>query len=168
LSDIFISTRIHFSVMKVVHHTAMHVFVHLALFTACALLIPVVSSAFDGSSAWKESQSTIMASVLLIIVCVYLMYKTKDSVPDVLRSFGSMIFLPGALNVFLSMFKVENFFASAQNMTGMAIVEPAVRFYIDHSVPTIMSVAAVYMAVGGTLYWTGTIIEKFREKFSWQ
>lgn len=154
--------------MKVVHHTAVHVFVHIALFTACALLIPVVSSAFDGTSAWKDSQSTITASILLIIVCVYSMYRMKDSISDVLRSFGGMIFLPGALSVLFSLFQVDHLFSSAQNMTGMAIVEPAVRFYIDHSVPTIMSVAAVYMAVGGALYWTGALIDKVRDKFSWQ
>lgn len=153
--------------MKVVNHTAMHVFVHIALFTACALLIPVISSAFDGTSEWKESHATITASVLLIIVCVYLMYKTKESIPEVLRSFGSMIFLPGALNVLFSIFKPDSLFSSAGNITGMAIVEPAVKFYIEHSVPTIMSVAAVYMAVGGVLYWTGNIVEKFTSKFSW-
>ncbi|MEM3154473.1 MAG: hypothetical protein QW165_02800 [Candidatus Woesearchaeota archaeon] len=153
--------------MKVVRHTAMHVFVHVALFTACALLIPVVSSAFDGTSEWKESHATITASVLLIIVCVYLMYKLKESVPDVLRSFGGMIFLPGALNVLLSMVNFESFFSSAQNVTGMAFVAPAVKFYIEHSVPTIMTVAAVYMAIGGTLYWTGHIIDKVKDKFSW-
>ncbi len=154
--------------MKVVHHTAVHVFVHIALFTACALLIPVVSSAFDGTGAWKDSHATITASVLLIIVCVYSMYRMKDSIPDVLRSFGGMIFLPGALSVMFGMFKVDHLFSSAQNMTGMSIVEPAVRFYIDHSVPAIMSVAAVYMAVGGALYWTGSLIDKVRDKFSWQ
>jgi hypothetical protein len=153
--------------MKVVRHTAMHIFVHVALFTACALLIPVVSSAFDGTSEWKESHATITASVLLIVVCVYLMYKMKESVPDVLRSFGGMIFLPGALNVLFSMFSFENFFSSAQNVTGMAVIAPAVKFYIEHSVPTIMTVAAVYMAVGGVMYWSGNIIDKVRNKFSW-
>lgn len=154
--------------MKVVRHTAMHIFVHVALFTACALLIPVVSSAFDGTSAWKESHATIMASILLIVVCIYLMYTLKESVPEVLRSFGGMIFLPGALNVLFSMINFESFFSSAQNVTGMAVVAPAVKFYIEHSVPTIMTVAAVYMAVGGVLYWSGNIIDKVRDKFSWQ
>lgn len=153
--------------MKVVNHTAMHIFVHLALFTACALLIPVVSAAFDGKNVWHDSHAVITASVLLIVVCVYLMYKAKESVSEVLRSFGSMIFLPGALNVLFTLFKPDSFFHSAQNMTGMAVIEPAVMFYIEHSVPTIMSVAAVYMALGGVLYWTGNIIERARDRFSW-
>jgi hypothetical protein len=154
--------------MKVVRHTAMHIFVHVALFTACALLIPVVSSAFDGTSAWKESHATITASILLIVVCIYLMYTLKESIPEVLRSFGGMIFLPGALNVLFSMINFESFFSSTQNVTGMAVVAPVLKFYIEHSVPTIMTVAAVYMAVGGVLYWSGNIIDKVRSKFSWQ
>lgn len=153
--------------MKAVKHTVQHVFVHIALFTACALLIPVVSAWLNKESL-AASASILTASILLIIVCVGMMYKMKESVPEVLRSFGSMIFLPGMLNVVFSVFSVEDFFHSSQNVTGMAMLQPVAHYYIEHSVPSVLSVAAVYMALGGLLYWAGTVIDRTREKFSWK
>lgn len=156
--------------MKVVKHTAGHIFVHLALFTACALLIPVVSSAVDSQeNVWLASPAIVTASALLIVVCVFLMYRIKESIYGMLQSIGAMIFLPGALNVVFSVFNVNDFFASGNGITGMAVMKPVAEFYIHHSVPTILSVAAVYMAIGGALYWTGHMWEKTQDKlnFDW-
>lgn len=154
--------------MKVVKHTLWHAFVHMALFTACALLIPVVSAAVDrGESVWASSTATITASALLIIVCVYLMYKIKESISGMMQSIGAMIFLPGALNVLFSIFDINDFLASGEGITGMAVMKPVAEFYIHHSVPTILSVAAVYMAIGGALYWTGHMWEKAKGQLNW-
>lgn len=153
--------------MKVVKHTVWHVFVHVALFTACALLIPLISTAIDGGSIWG-SPAVLTASLLLVIACVSLMYRMKESVSGVLQSLGGMIFLPGMLNVVLSVFNADEFFKSESAVAGMAVLKPVAKFYIDHSVPTILSVAAVYMAFGGAMYWTGQLIDKTKNKLSWQ
>lgn len=153
--------------MKVVKHTAGHIFVHLALFTACALLIPVVSAAVDSKeNVWLSSPAIVTASALLIIVCVFLMYRIKESIYGMMQSIGAMIFLPGALNVVFSVFNINDFLASGNGITGMAVMKPVAEFYIHHSVPTILSVAAVYMAIGGALYWTGHMWEKVKDKVS--
>lgn len=153
--------------MKAVKHTVHHVFIHISLFTACALLIPVVSAWLNKESL-SSSAGIITASVLLIVVCVVMMYNMKESVPEVLRSFGAMIFLPGMLNVLFSVFSVDDFFRSNHNMTGMAVLQPVAHFYIEHSVPSVLSVAAVYMAIGGVLYYTGCLFDKAKKKLSWE
>ena len=152
--------------MQVVKHTFTHLFVHLALFTGCALLIPIITTAIETESAPLFS-AQFLGGILLILISAFFLYQMKESIPGLLQSLGSMIFLPGALNVLLSTLNVENLFNSAKGITGMSFMEPVATYYISHSVPTVLSVAAVYMAVGGVLYWTGHKVDTVKSKLPW-
>ncbi|HLF54744.1 MAG TPA: hypothetical protein VI612_03420 [Candidatus Nanoarchaeia archaeon] len=151
--------------MKILHHTVGHIFVHAAMFTGCALLIPVATSALDGNSSWASS--SFIGGVLLILVSGFFLYRIKESTSGLLQGLGGMMFLPGALNVLLSVLNIESLFDSANIITGMAFIEPVTKYYISHSVPSVLSVAAVYMAIGGTLYWVGTKLDNFQSKLPW-
>ncbi len=151
--------------MRILHHTVGHVFIHLALFTGCALLIPVATSALEGDVSWASS--SFFGGVLLILVSAFFLYRIKESTSGLLQGLGGMIFLPGALNVLLSVLNIEALFESANGITGMTFVEPVAKYYISHSVPAVLSVAAVYMAIGGTLYWIGTKLDNFQSKLPW-
>jgi len=146
--------------MRVVKDTILHVFVHIALFTALALLIPVVSARINKEASWVANANTLTASILLIIICVVMMYKIKQSTIGVFKSLGGMMFLPGFLAVFFGIFSAEKIVTSIQNITGAAIVQPVADFYIRHSIPSVLSVAAVYMAVGGAIYWIGNLLDR--------
>lgn len=154
--------------MRFVKHTIGHFFIHVVLFAGFALLIPVMSDAWDQQAApWTVAPSIFAGGVLLVVVSAFLMYKMKESVSDVLQSLGQMMFIPGALNVLFSFMNADKFFTSLRGLTGGAIIEPAAQFYISHSVPTIMSIAAIYMCVGGIIYWIGRKMDDVQDKFSW-
>ncbi len=152
--------------MRIVKHTFTHVFVHLALFTGCALLIPIITNAVE-QEATPLFSAQFLGGILLILVSAFFLYQMKESFPGLLQSLGSMIFLPGALNVLLSILNVESLFNSAKGITGMSFVEPVATYYLSHSVPAVLSVAAVYMAVGGVLYWTGNKMDNIKDRMPW-
>jgi len=151
--------------MKILRHTFIHVFVHVALFTGCALLIPVITAAVEQEEVLVSSQ--FLGGILLVLVSAFLLYRIKENFPALLQSLGKIVFLPGALNVLFTFLNVDNMFETAKGISGMMVVEPVARYYIGHGVPTVLSVAAVYMAVGGVLYWTGHTMDKVKDKFSW-
>ncbi len=154
--------------MRIVKHTIAHFFIHLVLFTGFALLVPVMTAAWDTKTPpWQVATPVFIAGALLIVVSAFLLHRMKESVPEVMQSLGQMMFIPGAFNVLFSFFSSEKFFASLRGITGGAVIEPAAKFYISHSVPTILSVAAVYMCVGGILYWVGRKIADAKDRFSW-
>ena len=150
--------------MKVVKHTFYHFLVHLALFTGATLLIPVITSAVDNKGVpWVLSPVTFFGGIMLVMISAFLLYKVKRSVPALIQSFGAMIFLPGALNVLFSVLDINDLFNSASGVAGMSFIKPATEFYIHHSVPALLGVAASYMAIGGVMYWMGL---KLRNPFN--
>ena len=150
--------------MKILRHTFTHVFVHLALFTGCALLIPAIAAALEQEEV--QVTAPFLGGVLLMLVSAFFLYQIKESVPGLLQGLGTIIFMPGVLSVLFSLLNIDVLFEST-GITGNVVIEPVARYYIDHSVPAILSVAAVYMAVGGMLYWTGHMMEKAKDKLSW-
>lgn len=154
--------------MRLVKHTIGHFFIHLALFAGFALLVPVMGDAWDKQAApWTVSPNQFWGGAMLVLICIFLMYRLKESISDVLQSLGQMMFIPGALNVLFSFFNADKVFTALRGITGGAIIEPAAKFYVGHSVPTIMSIAAIYMCIGGIVYWIGRKMDDVQDKFSW-
>lgn len=189
--------------MRVVKHTALHVFVHLALFTALAMLIPIASSwvGEEGSFVSKTSinatnetveptiegaetnqevsertdeglstaqKNTLAASILLIVVSIFFVYKIKDSLSGMLKSIGAMVFLPGALTVIFSVFSADSLLNTIANINWLSLLLPIANFYIHHSVPGVLSIASVYMLIGGIMYWIGNLMHQTKHNFNFQ
>lgn len=169
--------------MRFVKHTAVHIFVHLALFTALAMLIPIVSvwlaqdtsaisttnETINETTLLEEDElvsqglssgqkNTLAASIMLIIVSVIFVYRIKESLAGMLKSIGAMVFLPGALTVIFTVFSPDRFMNFIANTNWLSLLLPIIDFYIHHSVPGVISVAAVYMMIGGFMYWIGNIM----------
>ena len=152
--------------MKVVHHAVSHVLIHAALFSGFALLVPTVSAAFEQkTSPWVASPNVFFGGVMLVIVSAFLLYRVKETLADTLKTLGMTIFLPGALSVVSSVLTFQDLF-SAKGISGMTVVKPVAEYYVSHSVPTVLSVAAVYLLIGGVLYWTGNKMNQIKNKFS--
>ena len=152
--------------MKVVHHAVSHVLIHLALFSGFALLIPVIGSALESDSTpWVASPSVFFGGIMLIIISAFLLYRVKESISGTLQSLGAAIFIPGALSVITAVIDLKDFLKGSK-IAGLSVVEPVADYYISHSVPVVLSVAAVYLFVGGTLYWVGNKLQRFKDKFS--
>lgn len=149
--------------MRFIKHTANHLLIHLALFSGFAILVPVMTQSFEKSLApWAVSSSIFSAGMMLILVSVIMLYKVKETVPDTLLSAGTTIFLPGALSLVSG---IVNFHAfEDSSITGLAVIQPIADFYVHHSVPTVLSVAAVYMFIGGILYWVGHMFQKVKDR----
>lgn len=153
--------------MRIVHHTTHHVLFHLGLFAGFALLIPVITKALETTQEpWKIAPETFFGGVMLIVISAFLLYRVKESLPDLLQSLGFAMFLPGGINVVSSVFNVKEFIAQETSITGLAVVQPVAQFYVEHSVPSVLSVAAVYLFVGGMLYWVGLKWNQAKNKFS--
>lgn len=152
--------------MKVVHHAVSHVLIHLALFSGFALLVPSVGAAFEqGVSPWVASPNVFFGGMMLIIVSAFMLYRIKESVASTLQSLGITIFLPGALSVVSSVLTFRDLFENS-GISGMSVVQPVADYYVTHSVPTVLSVAAVYLLVGGLLYWAGNKLDRIKSRFS--
>ncbi len=153
--------------MRILRHTTHHVLFHLGLFAGFALLIPVVSKALETSvEPWKVAPETFFGGAMLVLISAFLLYRVKESVPDLLQSLGFAMFIPGGLNVISSVFNVKEFITQKPTMTGFAVIQPVAEFYIVHSVPDVLSVAAVYLFVGGMFYWVGLKMNQAKNKFS--
>lgn len=152
--------------MNILHHATSHVIVHIALFSGFALLVPTVSAAFEqGTSPWVASPNIFFAGTVLVFISAFMLYRIKESASGMLQSLGANIFLPGALSVLGSVLSLQELL-SGNSITGMAVVKPVAEYYVNHSVPTMLSVAAVYLLIGGALYWVGNKMETVKSKFS--
>lgn len=152
--------------MKVVHHAVSHVMIHAALFSGFALLVPTVSAAFEQKvSPWVASPNVFFGGMMLVIVSAFMLYRVKESVSSTLKSLGITIFLPGALSVVSSVLTFRDI-VEGSGISGMSVVRPVADYYVSHSVPTVLSVAAVYLLIGGVLYWTGNKLDRIKDRFS--
>ncbi|MBI4146676.1 hypothetical protein HY489_05060 [Candidatus Woesearchaeota archaeon] len=153
--------------MRIVHHASHHILIHLGLFSGFALLIPVITKAFEqNAKPWILEPSIFFGGVMLVIISAFLLYRVKENMPDVLQSLGAMIFLPGAINVISGVINIHDFLTTKTSLSGMAVVKPIAQFYVEHSVPSVLSVAAVYLFIGGMLYWIGYKMQRVKDKFS--
>jgi len=152
---------------KLVHHASHHILIHLGLFAGFALLIPVMTNALENhASPWELSPEVFFGGIMLVIISAFLLYRVKESFPGMLQSLGGTIFIPGAINVISGIFNVKDFLVSQSGLTGMTVMKPVADFYMTHSVPAVLSVAALYLFVGGTLYWVGHKLQCVKDKFS--
>ena len=142
--------------MKLIRHSFHHIIIHLALFSGFALLVPAITQAVNEEvSPWTVAPTAFFAAVMLVVTSLVLLRQIKESMPELLQSFVKMLFLPGALSVVFSVLQAE----SLNVLSGYSVLSPAFEFYVYHSVPTVLSVAAVYMCIGGVTYWIGHKIE---------
>lgn len=154
--------------MRVIHHTTHHVLFHLGLFSGFALLVPVITKAIEQSvRPWTIAPETFYAGVMLVIISAFLLYRVKERFPDLLKSLGFAMFIPGGINVISGIININDILAQKPSITGLAVVKPIAEFYVHHSVPSVLSVAAVYLFVGGLLYWIGIKLDAAKSKFSW-
>ena len=152
--------------MNLLHHATSHVIVHIALFSGFALLVPTVGAAFEqGTSPWVASPNVFFAGTVLVFISAFMLYRIKESASAMLQSLGANIFLPGALSVLGSVLSIQDVI-SGNGITGMAVIKPVAEIYVHHSVPTLLSVAAVYLLIGGVLYWIGNKMDSVKSKFS--
>lgn len=154
--------------MQFIRHSFYHVLIHLALFSGFAILIPVITKAFETQAKpWAVSPSIFGAGMMLVAVSAVMLYRMKEDIPHVLQSMGATIFLPGAISLLSGILSFKDLLTDS-SISGLAVVKPVAEFYIEHSVPTVLSVAAVYLFIGGMLYWLGHKFQQARDKFSFQ
>jgi len=152
---------------RLVHHASHHILIHLGLFAGFALLIPVMSNAFDQKVVpWVLAPSIFFGGMMLIVISAFLLYRVKESFSGMLKSLGVTIFIPGALSLLTGVLNITDVLKANSSVTGMAVIGPVAEFYVSHSVPTILSVAAIYLFVGGVLYWVGNKMQAVQDKFS--
>jgi hypothetical protein len=77
-----------------------------------------------------------------------------------MRSIGATMFIPGAFTTISQVVDLR----SNTLTTGFSILDDITQFYISHSAPEAVEVAAAYLAIGGMLYWTGTALKSAKEK----
>ena len=147
--------------MKLLEHSFGHLFVHITLFSGFALLIPSMTIALEkNTSPWLASPLFFGLCSLLVLVSIALLYQLKQSVPSVLRTLGATMFIPGVLTTISQVVDLR----SNTLTTGFSILDSVSSFYISHSAPEAVEVAAAYLAIGGMLYWTGTALKTAKEK----
>ena len=147
--------------MKLLEHSFGHLFVHITLFSGFALLLPSMTSALEQhTKPWLASPIFFAVGSLLVIVSIAILYQIKQSVPNVLRTLGATMFIPGALTTVSQVIELR----SNTLTTGFSILDDVTQFYISHSAPEAVEVAAAYLAIGGMLYWTGTALKSAKEK----
>ncbi|PIN75021.1 hypothetical protein COV18_04655 [Candidatus Woesearchaeota archaeon CG10_big_fil_rev_8_21_14_0_10_37_12] len=153
--------------MKIVHHTAGHLIMHLALFAGFALLQPSFVAALEAStSPWNASPHYFWIGVILVLVSAFVLYRLKETIPDTLKAMGATVFIPGGLTLIFGFVTLDELLGMS-SISGNFAVQSMAEWYVSHSVPTIMSVAAAYLFVGGMLYWAGHKIQTVKDKFSW-
>ncbi|RMD57609.1 hypothetical protein D6825_03475 [Candidatus Woesearchaeota archaeon] len=153
--------------MRFIKHSAHHVLIHLSLFSGFAVLIPITTQAFEKSmKPWVVSPSIFTAGTMLILISALMLYRVKNSLSGVLQSLGYTIFIPGAISLLSGVMELNDLLEGS-SITGLSVIKPVAEYYIHHSVPTVLSVAAVYLFIGGVLYWLGSKLDNAKRKFSW-
>ena len=155
-----------YTFMRFIHHTVYHILFHLGLFSGLALLVPVMTKAIDEqTSPILLSPSVFFAGFMLVVISTFLLYLAKGNLQGLLKSLGTTMYISGTLTVLTGMLDIVHITNTA-TFTGSVVLSTLTEFYVHHSAPSVLSVAAVYLAIGGLMYRIGLKIENVKDRLS--
>ena len=146
--------------------TGLHVLAHAGYSSGLALAVPVISAAWNGHLApWLAAPLKFWSSSALILVGLAVLFMAVGSISSLFKSAGWMMILPGVITIAFTAMGSDFFFNLAgTHIQGFAVVEPTVRWAVNHVVPQAAYVGAIYILVGVLLVWCGRRVQGFKNK----
>ena len=142
---------------KLVSEPVLHASAHLGYFSGLALLLPILSSAWEKSvKPWLLAPYGFLIAAALIIVGIVLLAFVAGSISKLVKSLGWMMFIPGVLALVFASFGQTNVYAWAgSHITGFAAAQPVVNLVVEHAVPKVAYLGGMYILLGVCLVWLG-------------
>ena len=114
---------------------------------------------------WIFSPTAFYVAIGLMALSIMLLSFAAGSIYKLLRSLGWVMILPGILAIVFSFFGEASFWGPLNSITGFAVIEPGVKWFVHHSVPHAAFLGSVYIFSGMVLIWAGRKIETLSTYF---
>lgn len=132
---------------------------HIFYISGLSLVVPVLFLLFVPHqllAAVAYARPILFSSAALVLVSVIVLYVYNESVGRTFFSLGVATFVPGLIALLFSIYNKEIIFAFIENyIAGFEMIEPVINSYLEHALPTVWIVTAVYLAVGFVFIYVG-------------
>ena len=123
---------------------------HFGYFSGLTMLIPLLSQAWhENIKPWVLSPGGFFTALALLLISIVLLGWLVGSVSHLLRSLGWMMVIPGLLALVFAASSEQAVYQTAGHyITGFSAFQPAVEWFVEHSVPKAAYIGAIYLCLG--------------------
>ncbi len=146
---------------KLFSESVLHTGAHVGYFSGVSMLLPILGNAWEKSiKPWVASPGGFMIALGLILLSIVILGFVAGSFSSLVKGIGWMMLIPGVLAIVFTMFGQASVYEFAgQHITGFASAQPAIDWFVEHSVPKVAYLGGVYILVGVCCVWVGRKIQ---------
>lgn len=146
---------------KLISEPVLHTGAHLGYFSGISLLLPIIGQSWEQHvKPWLVSPNGFLIAGALILVSVVILAFVAGSMSKLTRSVGWMMLIPGVIALVFAGIGQQQVYGWAENtITGFAVVEPVMGWFVEHAVPKAAYLGGMYILAGVILIWIGNKIE---------
>jgi len=150
---------------KIISEPVLHAGAHLGYFSGISLMLPILGEAWQSQiKPWIVSPYGFIIAAGLVLISIVILGFVAGSVSKLTRSIGWMMLIPGIFALVFAGVGQEQVYHWAENsVTGFATVEPAMSWFVEHSVPKAAYLGGLYVLAGVVLIWVANRIKAVAE-----